>query len=76
MRASLVSMSVLAGLMGLSACATDGGGTTYQSQLAGLTETCDARGGILSPTGAQSGRPQNDYVCKITGGPSGRIQGS
>lgn len=75
MRAALVSMTVLAGVMALSACATAGTGTSYQTDLTALTATCDARGGILTPTGMQSGRPQTDYACKITGGPSGRIGG-
>jgi hypothetical protein len=35
-----------------------------------LEAECRDRGGILSPTGRQTGRPQTDYVCKITGGAS------
>ena len=42
------------------------------AELARLSADCEARGGVLSPTGSQSGRPQLDNVCKITAQPSNR----
>lgn len=54
----------------LSACASGMGGDQYGSELQRLAADCEARGGILSPTGQQSGRPQLDNVCKITALPS------
>ena len=59
----------------LSACASDMGESRYQSELEKLAADCDARGGVLSPTGEQTGRPQTDNVCKITGQPSSRVGG-
>ena len=59
----------------LSACASGMGTSRYQTELARLAADCEARGGVLSPTGQQSGRPQLDNVCKITGQPSSRIGG-
>lgn len=58
-------------LLTLAACAptTNAG---YNSELRDLTASCAARGGILAPTGQQSGRPQNDNVCEIRSEP-GRI---
>jgi hypothetical protein len=35
-----------------------------------LAAECEARGGILAPTGAQTGRPETENICKITGGAS------
>ncbi|MCS6624696.1 hypothetical protein N0B44_17400 [Roseibacterium beibuensis] len=57
----------------LSACASDMGPSRYQTEMEQLAADCAARGGVLSPTGQQSGRPQLDNVCKITGQPSDRI---
>jgi len=55
---------------------TMGAGTSnYATELDRLTEDCRQRGGILSPTGQQSGRPQLDNVCRITGQPSSRVGG-
>ena len=56
----------------LSACASGMGTDHYQSEYERLSADCTARGGILSPTGSQSGRPQLDNVCKVTGQPSNR----
>jgi hypothetical protein len=58
--------------MALSACASGMGESHYETQLAKLAADCSARGGVLSPTGEQSGRPQLDNVCKVTGQPSNR----
>jgi len=58
----------------LSACAADTAGQNrYATDTERLARDCEARGGILAPTGAVTGRPQTENVCKITGGPSGRI---
>lgn len=57
-------------LLGLAACAPTAGSNRYSEELKQLSADCEARGGILSPTGAQSGRPQLDNVCHITGGAS------
>lgn len=61
--------------VGLSACASGMGETRYEAELERLAADCAARGGILSPTGRQSGQPALDNVCKITGQPSGRLPG-
>ena len=73
MRASFVSAAVATCLLTLSACATmgDGNGSAYTRDYDRLTAGCQTRGGILSPTGSQSGRPANDYTCKIAGGGEG-----
>lgn len=57
-------------LLALAACAPTMGSSHYADELQQLSDSCEARGGILVPTGQQSGRPQNDNVCRITGGPS------
>ena len=54
----------------LAACAPTTGPSRYAEELRQLSDSCEARGGILVPTGQQSGRPQNDNVCRITGGAS------
>ena len=73
MRASFISAVVATCLLTLSACATmgDGNGSAYTRDFDRLTADCRERGGILSPTGSQSGRPANDYACKIAGGGEG-----
>lgn len=62
----------LCGLLVLGACAgaPGVGSNSYAAQLDRLAADCRDRGGILSPTGSQSGRPQTDNVCKISGGAS------
>jgi hypothetical protein len=56
---------------GLSACASSGPPQDdYLSRTEKLAAECDARGGILAPTGGQTGRPETDNFCKITGGAS------
>jgi hypothetical protein len=56
----------------LSGCAsTNQGVGSYSDQLRELADSCEARGGILAPRpGPQSGRPEVDNVCRITGGAS------
>lgn len=62
-------------LLVAAGCAPTSSVDRYASELQRLTEDCSARGGILSPTGQQSGRPQTDNVCRITGGASGLTSG-
>ena len=55
----------------LSACASTGPAEgNYSVREQKLSDECQARGGILVPTGAQTGRPETDNICKITGGAS------
>ena len=56
--------------LALSACASGDVENRYGDEFRTLSEDCRARGGILSPTGQQSGRPELDNVCKITGQPA------
>ena len=67
---ALVALAALVAPLALGACATGRPQPTYDEDLAKLTAECTARGGILSPSGAPTGRAQTDYVCKITGGGS------
>jgi uncharacterized lipoprotein YmbA len=59
----------VAAALALSACASTGQPVgTYSEQERALAEDCAARGGILVPReDHQTGRPQADNVCKITG---------
>lgn len=70
----LVALSVLAlsAATTLSACASTGP-TSYDEDMAKLEADCRARGGILTPTGAMTGRPQTEYACEIRGQSSGRL---
>jgi len=65
----IVVLSTLIALPLLAACASTGQ-NTYQADFNRLDADCTARGGILTPTGAQTGRPQTEYACRITGGAS------
>lgn len=71
MRPSLFLAVALSAPLALAACAT-GGKTlpSYSQEMKRLEAECTARQGILTPSGLQTGRPQTDYVCKITGGAS------
>ncbi|MGO4408776.1 MULTISPECIES: hypothetical protein [unclassified Brevundimonas] len=69
MRTALVLAALVAPLA-LAACASGRPLPTYQQDLDRLEADCSARGGILAPTGANTGRAQTDYLCKITGGAS------
>ncbi len=64
---TLIATAALAGLA-LSACASGPGSDRYGTELQRLADSCRERGGILAPTGQQSGRPQLDNVCEIRGG--------
>lgn len=59
----------------LSACASTGRENPDHADLQRMAADCQARGGILVPTGELTGRPQVDYACRISGGAS-RISGS
>ena len=67
-RAAVVAVSL--GLLSLGACATGKTYPSYQEEFDKLSAECTGRGGILTPSGAQTGRPQTDNICKITGGAS------
>ena len=69
---TLIAFAPVALVLGLTACAstTAPGGNSYNDELQRLAADCQARGGILTPTGQQSGRPQTDNACRITGGAS------
>lgn len=62
-------------LLAAAGCAPTTGVDRYAADLQRLSDDCAARGGILSPTGDQSGRPQTDNVCRITGGGSRLTRG-
>lgn len=55
-------------LLVLSACASGPGSSRYAEDLRQLTADCEARSGVLVPTGASTGRPQTEYACRISGG--------
>lgn len=73
MRVMIAVIPVAAALM-LGACAPTASGNRYENEYQKLSEDCRARGGILTTTGQQSGRPQLDNVCKISGEPSDRLR--
>jgi hypothetical protein len=59
---------IAAGALAVSACTTAGPpDDRYGRELQELADSCRARGGILAPTGRQSGRPELDNVCEIRG---------
>ncbi len=62
MRRSLIASGLAAGLLALGACATLGEPVTLT--VAEMVQRCEGRGGMLQPTGAETGRPQSDYVCR------------
>ena len=66
-RLSLAALSVLAAA--LAGCAATGAGPGIgAAEMAELRSQCEARGGVLVPSGAATGRPALDEICKITGG--------
>jgi hypothetical protein len=66
--ALLVAIAAASLATGLTACAGGPPQESYMSRTDKLAEDCRARGGILAPTGAQTGRPETDNICRITGG--------
>ena len=61
MRRLLIASGLGAGLLTLGACATLGDRVTLT--MAELDQRCGQRGGMLQPTGAQTGSAQSDYIC-------------
>jgi hypothetical protein len=55
-------------LLVLSACASGPGTSRYGEDLRKLTADCEARSGVIVPTGASTGRPETEYACQISGG--------
>lgn len=53
-------------LLLLSACAGMGASNDPDGMQA-LSESCAQRGGVLVPTGADTGRPSTEFACSITG---------
>ncbi len=66
--ALLIAITAVSLSAGLTACAGGPPQESYTSRTDKLAEDCRARGGILAPTGGQTGRPETDNVCKINGG--------
>jgi uncharacterized lipoprotein len=64
----ILILSAIVSLPLLAACGTVNGPNTYQKDMDALEAACTRSQGILTPTGVQTGRPQTDYACKITGG--------
>lgn len=64
----ILILSAVISLPLLAACGTTGSVNSYQKDMDALEAECTRRQGILTPTGVQTGRPQTDYACKITGG--------
>lgn len=50
-----------------AACAPTANSNSGDTELEQLAAECTARGGILQATGSQTGRPQLDNTCRITG---------
>lgn len=73
MRLPLLPLAAASAALILGACATDRSLPSYQEEMTKLDADCTARGGILTPSGMQTGRPQADYLCRISGVAS-RIQ--
>lgn len=68
-RSALTTLMLAAMATAVSACATtrDAPPNSYRADLDRLTGECRERGGILSPTGATTGRPETEFVCRISG---------
>ncbi|MBU1539348.1 MAG: hypothetical protein KKC29_03095 [Alphaproteobacteria bacterium] len=62
MRRLLIASGLASGLLTLGACATLGEPVTLT--MAEMDQRCAQRGGMLQPTGAQTGRAQADYICQ------------
>ena len=62
MRRSLAGLGLVAAVTALAGCSTLGQPVTLN--LAELTTRCEYRGGTLTPTGAQTGRAQFDFICR------------
>ena len=62
MRRAVIAAGLALSLPAVAACGTMGQPTHFD--MAELTARCDQRGGDLIPTGAQTGRPQTDFICQ------------
>jgi len=62
MRRSILASALAAGLLTLGACATLGDPVVLS--MTELEQRCDRRGGMLQPTGTETGQAQTDYVCR------------
>jgi hypothetical protein len=62
MRAALL----LTALAVLGACTTPQQGSRYTAELDRLEADCRTRGGVLTPTGATTGRVETEFACRIT----------
>lgn len=63
----VLSSLALVGALAASACASNP--DDYNKGMRQLADECQARGGILSPTGQQSGNPARDNICKMNAEP-------
>ena len=65
---SLFTVTLLAALA-VGACASGPPSEdSYGAEERRLADDCRERGGVLTPSGAMTGRPQVDNVCRISGG--------
>ena len=70
-------LMILLATAAMAGCASTAGmdrAESYQGQYSRLNADCTERGGSLVSSGQQTGRPQTDNVCKISGGPSDRLR--
>lgn len=58
--------TILAGAVALGACASTGGTSRYNEEMARLEADCRAQGGVLQTTGSQSNQAALDYACRAT----------
>lgn len=61
---TVLSLSILA--VAASACAPSMGGNRNANETERLAAECQARGGILTPTGTATGQPAVDNACRMT----------
>lgn len=74
MRLSALSSVTFAAAVMAAALAGCAGGPpgegSYTARTEKLASDCQARGGILVPSGQQTGQPSTDNACQITGATS------
>ena len=63
-----LTLMIAATALAVSACATapSGDARSHSSELARLSAECADRGGVLEASGAVTGRPQVDQVCRVS----------
>lgn len=49
-----------------AACASTDSQSRYQQELQQLETECRERGGTIRATGVSTGRPQTEYICRLT----------